>query len=117
MTGLLCKVTIAALLFVGLTGGSAASSCLASYYGNGEALSRRTANGDVFDRTAMTAAHRSYPFGTKLRVTYRGKSVIVRVNDRGPAARTGRCLDLSYGAARRIGLLHAGVGRVTIHRH
>jgi rare lipoprotein A len=60
----------------------------------------------------MTAAHRSLPFGTKLRVTHGGSSVIVTINDRGPFVR-GRVLDLSTGAARAIGLTGAGVGRVT----
>ena len=60
----------------------------------------------------MTCAHRSLPFGTKLRVTHGGRSVIVTVNDRGPFVR-GRVLDLSTGAARAIGLTGAGVGRVT----
>ena len=60
----------------------------------------------------MTAAHRSLPFGTKVRVTHRGQSVVVTINDRGPFIR-GRVLDLSTGAARAIGLTGAGVGRVT----
>jgi rare lipoprotein A len=59
----------------------------------------------------MTAAHRSLPFGTKLRVTHGDRSVVVTINDRGPFIR-GRVLDLSTGAARAIGLTHAGVGRV-----
>ena len=60
----------------------------------------------------MTAAHRSLPFGTKLRVTYRGQSVVVTINDRGPFIK-GRVLDLSTGAARAVGLTGAGVGHVT----
>ena len=59
----------------------------------------------------MTAAHRSLPFGTKLRVTRGDRSVIVTINDRGPFVR-GRVLDLSTGAARAIGLTGSGVGRV-----
>jgi rare lipoprotein A len=59
--------------------------------------------------SAMTAAHRSLPFGTRLRVTHDGRSVVVTINDRGPFVR-GRVLDLSTGAARAIGL--GGVGRV-----
>jgi rare lipoprotein A len=64
---------------------------------------------------AMTCAHKDYPFGTRLRVTNpdNGKSVVVTVNDRGPFVR-GRDLDLSYGAAREIGLIGKGVGRVKI---
>jgi len=87
-----------------------AFSGMASYYGNESGS--RTASGERFNQNAMTAAHRSLPFGTKLRVTHGGQSVIVTVNDRGPFVR-GRVLDLSTGAARAIGLTGAGVGRVT----
>ena len=82
----------------------------ASFYGNESGS--RTASGARFNQNAMTAAHRSLPFGTKLRVTHRGQSVVVTVNDRGPFIR-GRVLDLSKGAARAIGLTGAGVGHVT----
>jgi rare lipoprotein A len=90
-------------------GGGHTFSGMASYYGN-EAGSR-TASGQRFSQGAMTCAHRSLPFGTKLRVTHGGQSVVVTVNDRGPFVR-GRVLDLSTGAARAIGLIGAGVGRV-----
>ena len=82
---------------------------MASFYGN-EAGSR-TASGQRFNQGAMTAAHRSLPFGTKLRVTHAGRSVVVTINDRGPFIR-GRVLDLSKGAASAIGLTSRGVGRV-----
>ena len=82
----------------------------ASYYGNESGS--RTASGQRFNQNAMTAAHRSLPFGTKLRVTHRGQSVVVTINDRGPFIK-GRVLDLSKGAARAIGLTGAGVGHVT----
>lgn len=85
-------------------------SGMASFYGNESGS--RTASGQRFNQNAMTAAHRSLPFGTKLRVTHGGSSVIVTINDRGPFIR-GRVLDLSTGAARAIGLTGAGVGRVT----
>ncbi len=85
-------------------------SGMASYYGNESGS--RTASGQRMNAGAMTAAHRSLPFGTKLRVTHGGQSVVVTVNDRGPFIR-GRVLDLSTGAARAIGLTRAGVGRVT----
>jgi rare lipoprotein A len=81
----------------------------ASYYGNESGS--KTASGQRFNQNAMTAAHRSLPFGTKLRVTHRGQSVVVTINDRGPFIR-GRVLDLSKGAARAIGLTGAGVGHV-----
>jgi rare lipoprotein A len=84
-------------------------SGMASYYGNESG--NRTASGQRMNANAMTAAHRSLPFGTKLRVTHGGRSVVVTINDRGPFIR-GRVLDLSTGAARVIGLTGAGVGRV-----
>jgi rare lipoprotein A len=85
-------------------------SGMASYYGNESGS--RTASGQRFNQSAMTCAHRSLPFGTKLRVTHGSRSVVVTVNDRGPFVR-GRVLDLSTGAARAVGLTGAGVGRVT----
>jgi len=84
-------------------------SGMASYYGNESGS--RTASGQRMNANAMTCAHRSLPFGTRLRVTHGGRSVVVTVNDRGPFVR-GRVLDLSTGAARAIGLTGAGVGRV-----
>jgi rare lipoprotein A len=81
---------------------------IASYYGNESGS--RTASGQRMNPSAMTAAHRTLPFGTKLRVTHGDRSVVVTINDRGPFIR-GRVLDLSTGAARAIGL--PGVGRVT----
>ncbi|MGY3531304.1 septal ring lytic transglycosylase RlpA family protein [Bradyrhizobium sp. USDA 4452] len=85
-------------------------SGMASFYGNESGS--RTASGQRFNQNAMTAAHRSLPFGTRLRVTHGGRSVVVTINDRGPFVR-GRVLDLSTGAARAIGLTGRGVGRVT----
>ena len=85
-------------------------SGMASFYGNESGS--RTASGQRFNQNAMTAAHRSLPFGTRLRVTHGGRSVVVTINDRGPFIR-GRVLDLSTGAARAIGLTSSGVGRVT----
>jgi rare lipoprotein A len=83
---------------------------MASYYG--DESGRRTASGQRFNQNALTAAHRSLPFGTKLRVTHGSRSVVVTINDRGPFIR-GRVLDLSTAAARAVGLTGAGVGRVT----
>lgn len=86
----------------------------ASYYGS-RFHGRRTANGERFNMNAMTAAHKSLPFGTKVRVTNRrnGKSVVVRINDRGPYAH-GRVIDLSKAAASRIGMIHSGTAPVQI---
>jgi rare lipoprotein A len=92
------------------SGAGRSFSGMASYYGNESGS--RTASGQRMNASAMTAAHRSLPFGTKLRVTHGSRSVVVTVNDRGPFIR-GRVLDLSTGAARVIGLTSAGVGRVT----
>ena len=85
-------------------------SGMASFYGNESGS--KTASGQRFNQEAMTCAHRSLPFGTKLRVTHGGRSIVVTVNDRGPFIR-GRVLDLSTGAARAVGLTSAGVGHVT----
>jgi rare lipoprotein A len=84
-------------------------SGMASYYGNESGS--KTASGQRFNQNAMTAAHRTLPFGTKLRVTHGDRSVVVTINDRGPFVR-GRVLDLSTAAARAVGLTGAGVGRV-----
>ncbi len=88
-----------------------ATSGWASYYRDG----RLTASGERFAPLGFTAAHRTLPFGTKVRVTNQktGLSVVVRVNDRGPFV-AGRSLDLSLGAARAIGLDHQGVAQVTM---
>ena len=85
-------------------------SGVASFYGNESGS--KTASGQHFNQNAMTCAHRSLPFGTKLRVTHNGRSVVVTINDRGPFIK-GRVLDLSTGAARAVGLTSAGVGHVT----
>ena len=85
-------------------------SGVASFYGNESGS--QTASGQRFNENAMTCAHRSLPFGTKLRVTHGGRSVVVTVNDRGPFIK-GRVLDLSTAAARAVGLTSAGVGQVT----
>ncbi|MCB2087800.1 MAG: septal ring lytic transglycosylase RlpA family protein [Sphingomonadaceae bacterium] len=89
-------------------------SGIASYYGKRFA-GRKTANGERFDPGQMTAAHKTLPFGSKVRVTHEatGKSVIVRINDRGPYVR-GRMIDLSRAAAEQIGIVRAGHGRVTL---
>ena len=76
---------------------------------------RRTASGERFDMGAFTAAHRTLPFGSKVRVTNpaNGKSVVVRINDRGPFTK-GRAIDVSRAAAERLGLIARGHGRVEL---
>lgn len=109
------KPFIAALALVCLIAGHAeAQTCRASFYGAGERLSRYTASGERFDPNALIAAHRTWPFGTRVRVSWRGYSVVVRIADRGPAAYTGRCIDLSLRAARALHMVQAGVAVVTI---
>jgi len=82
---------------------------VASFYKHG----KRTANGERFNPNGLTAAHRTLKFGTRVRVTHlkTRKSIIVRINDRGPFIR-GRIIDLAYGAARAVGL--QGVGKVEV---
>lgn len=87
---------------------------LASFYGHGEKLNKYTSSGQVFNPKGYTAAHRTLPLGTKLAVEYKGRRIVVVVNDRGPAKYTGRSLDLSYGAAHSLGMDKAGVGLVRI---
>ncbi len=86
----------------------------ASYYGD-EFQGRLTSSGEVFDQDLLTAAHRTLPFGTILRVTNtrNGRSVIVRVNDRGPFV-DNRILDLSRAAAQKLDMLREGVAQITI---
>jgi rare lipoprotein A len=91
-----------------------ASSGPASWYGPGF-HGRKTASGERFDQNALTAAHRTLPFGTKVRVTCNrsGKSVTVRINDCGPF-HGNRMIDLSRGVASKIGIVGSGVGKVKI---
>lgn len=102
---LLCCVTTTAIAATSSVSG------YASYYTYGQ----RTANGERFNPMGYTAAHRSLPFGTKVKVTnlHNGRSVVVRINDRGPFIR-GRMIDLSLGAARAVGLNQSGVAKVQL---
>ena len=105
------RTALAAVALLCATG--TALACPASYYGSESGS--RTANGERFNPSAMTCAHRTYPFGSMLKVTWRGRSVVCRVNDRGPFT-GGRCIDLSRGAADRLGMIRAGVANVSIQR-
>ena len=88
----------------------------ASWYGPGF-HGRRTANGETFDTHALTAAHRTLPFGTEVQVINpkNGRSIVVRINDRGPYAH-GRIIDLSLASAHAIGITATGTGSVTLVR-
>jgi rare lipoprotein A len=91
--------------------GDAPSTGIASFYG---ATGNRTASGEHYNTAAMTAAHKTLPFGTRVRVIDpNGNSVVVRINDRGPFIR-GRIIDLSPGAARALGMTARGVQPVTL---
>jgi rare lipoprotein A len=87
---------------------------LASYYST-EFQGRKTSSGEMFDKDALTAAHRTFPFGTIILVTNQknGKQVEVKVNDRGPV-KPERIIDLSYGAAKEIDMLRDGLVRVRV---
>jgi rare lipoprotein A len=106
------SILAAALLLVAAAG--LAEEGLASWYG-GKFQGRRTASGEIFDTHRLTAAHRSLPFGTRVLVTSleNGRSVEVRINDRGPFV-AGRIIDLSLAAARAIGLAGRGVAAVRL---
>lgn len=97
-----------------LAEGPSCEQGLASYYG-ADLDSRSTASGETFDMHGMTAAHRTLPFGTRVRVTNlgNGRSAVVRINDRGPF-RKGRVVDVSYAAARCLRLVGPGVARVRL---
>lgn len=114
----LALLMLAACSSAAKSGGGVASghseSGQASYYGN-EFHGRKTASGERFDQAKLTAAHRTLPFGTRLKVTntQNGRSVEVRVNDRGPFVK-GRIIDLSSSAFKTIASLNAGVTPVRI---
>lgn len=107
---LLCIALLAGALVILSDGHAETEQGLASYYG-AELAGQPTASGQPFDPHGLTAAHRTLPLGTKLWVSYGGRSVQVTVNDRGPYA-GGRELDLSQGAAEYLGLTQTGVDYV-----
>lgn len=105
---------LGALAILGMMAGPSASNGqigVASYYASG----KRTASGESFNPDLLTAAHRSLPFDTKVRVEHikSGRSVVVRINDRGPFI-SGRIIDLSRGAAKKLGIIKSGVARVRV---
>ena len=110
--GLPCMIALLLPLMVA----AQTQSGKASYYSK-RATGSRTANGERLHHDSLTCAHRCYPFGTILKVTnvLNGKQVFVRVNDRGPFQK-GRIIDLSWGAAKAIGMIAQGIAPVTIER-
>jgi len=119
----LCALLLAGCASSGrtTTGSTPSSSGLpaegvASYYAD-KFEGRPTASGEIYRASALTAAHRTLPFGTRLRVTHlkSGRTVIVKVNDRGPQ-RTDRLVDLSGAAAQALGMITEGLARVRIEQ-
>jgi len=107
-------VALAGVLLVAASAAPASAQCgSASWY----ALYSQTASGEQMDPSELTAAHRTLPFGTKLKVTNQknGKTVIVRINDRGPFIK-GRVIDLSKAAANRLGFISSGVTSICMAR-
>ena len=112
-----CRLGLHSAAFLLLSGSAVlAETGHASFYGR-ELAGRRTASGEVFRPDGMTAAHRSLPFGSRVKVTNHanGKAVVLRITDRGPFVR-GRIIDVSHGAARALGFVGQGTTRVTIER-
>jgi rare lipoprotein A len=111
MRTLISIVTVAAALLAGGIEAQAGEHGMASFYG----YRSKTANGEMMNPSAMTAAHKTLPFGTRVRVTAvgSGRSVVVRINDRGPFIK-GRIIDLSTGAAKLLGITGAGVAKVEV---
>ncbi|PSJ62210.1 septal ring lytic transglycosylase RlpA family protein [Pseudaminobacter soli (ex Li et al. 2025)] len=107
-------VTVTAGLMIAASTGTASAQCgRASWY----ALTSKTASGERMNPSAMTAAHRTLPLGSKVRVTNQsnGRSVVVRINDRGPFVK-GRVLDLSKGAAQKLGFISSGQTAICLAR-
>jgi len=111
---LLLAIPVAAQEQIAGDDGTEMGSGVASYYGN-ELAGNRTASGERFDPDELTAAHRTLAFGSRVRVTNtaNGKSVVVRINDRGPFSR-GRVIDVSSAAAREIGMHRSGTAKVSM---
>jgi rare lipoprotein A len=117
----LALVAVAAVLFAGCSGhdrpkapGGWSERGIASWYG-GKFHGRATASGEIYDMEKISAAHKSLPFGAVVRVRNldNGRSLDVRINDRGPFVR-GRIIDLSRAAARQLGMLEAGIAPVRL---
>ena len=108
----MCRLSLAAVLLVLVLRPVHAETGIAAFYGGG-----RTASGEVSGPNGLTAAHRTLPFGTKVLVTNvrNGRTVLVRINDRGPYGR-GRIIDLSRAAARELDMIRVGTTQVSVVR-
>jgi rare lipoprotein A len=105
------KLSLAIGLLSMAIGSARAESGMASFYGGG-----RTASGEITGPAGFTAAHRTLAFGTKVRVTNvrNGKTVVVRITDRGPFGRRGRIIDVSRAAARELDIIERGTAMVSV---
>lgn len=112
VTAFIMQIVLIALMLIGVQTVHAKPSGMASWYGKYH-HGRLTASGERFNMYGLTAAHKTLPFGTIIRVRNKetGESVRVTINDRGPYVR-GRVLDLSYGAAKRLGMDRTGVAKI-----
>jgi rare lipoprotein A len=109
---------ITLIICISLIGTARAEEGVASFYGNGEKLNKHTANGEIFNPTDMTCATYNYKFNTLLKVVNleNGKSIVVRVNDRGPNKRLHRIIDLSREAFKKISPLKKGIIKVSVEQ-
>jgi rare lipoprotein A len=107
------RLSLALVLSSVALGSARAEHGMASFYGGG-----RTASGEVTRPAELTAAHRTLPFGTHVLVTNvgNGRTVVVRITDRGPYGRRGRIIDLSRAAARQLGMIDRGTIMVSVER-
>lgn len=108
------RIILAAAMLCALFVPARSETCIASHYGVGDGYGgKRTASGQIMNPRAMTAAHRTRKFGSTVTVTHlgTGRSVEVTINDRGPFV-AGRCIDLSYSAAKALGI--SGTARVSV---
>ncbi|MCW1839430.1 septal ring lytic transglycosylase RlpA family protein [Prosthecomicrobium hirschii] len=116
MIMILLRSALAGALALGLAAAASAEEGIASWYG-GRLHGGPTASGERFNQNAMTAAHRRLPLGSRVKVTNlnNGKTVTLRINDRGPFVR-GRIIDVSRGAAGQLGFVARGLARVRVER-
>ncbi|KPL50813.1 hypothetical protein ABB55_00015 [Prosthecomicrobium hirschii] len=116
IVGTIVRLALAGALALGLAAAASAEEGIASWYG-GRHHGRPTASGKPFDQNAMTAAHRTLPLGSRVKVTNiaNGRTVMLRINDRGPFVR-GRIIDVSRGAAGQLGFVARGLARVRVER-
>ena len=110
------RASLLLISLYGMTTTASAEEGAASYYSD-SLHGNPTASGESYDKNAMTAAHQTLPFGTKVRVTNlsNNKSVVVRINDRGPHTKD-RVIDVSGAAAKKLGLLDSGTAEVSIEK-